>query len=44
MSQYKTPDLLADIKRRRIDWLGYTIRMDQTRMAKNIFESKLEEQ
>jgi hypothetical protein len=37
---YKFPDLVGDIKRRKSEWLENVIRMKQTRVAKNIFESK----
>jgi hypothetical protein len=26
---YKAPDLVVDINRKRLEWLGYVIRMDQ---------------
>jgi hypothetical protein len=35
-------DTPLDIKRRMLEWLGHVIRMDQTREAKNNFESKPE--
>jgi hypothetical protein len=34
---YKIPDLVADIKRRRLMWLGKVTTMDQKRAAKNFF-------
>jgi hypothetical protein len=34
---YKTPDSVAAIKRRRLEGLGYVIRMDQTNVGKKIF-------
>jgi hypothetical protein len=34
---YKTPDLVADIKRRNLEWLGHVIKMDQTGMVKKNF-------
>jgi hypothetical protein len=37
----KIPDLVADTKR-RLEWLGHVIGMDQTRVTTNIFESELE--
>jgi hypothetical protein len=40
---YKTPELVADIKRRRLELLERVIIMDQTRVAKKTFESKPEE-
>jgi hypothetical protein len=33
---YKTPDPVAAIKGRRLEGLGYVIRMDQTNVGKNI--------
>jgi hypothetical protein len=39
---YRTPDLVADIKRRRLELLGRVIIMDQARVAKKTFESKPE--
>jgi hypothetical protein len=39
---YKTPDVVAVIERRRLEWLRHVIRVDETRGAKNIFESKTE--
>jgi hypothetical protein len=37
---YETPDLAADIIRRRLELLGRVIIMDQTRVAKKTSESK----
>jgi hypothetical protein len=31
---HKSPDLVADIKRRKLKWLEHVIRMDQTRETK----------
>jgi hypothetical protein len=39
---HKIRDLIADIKRRMFKWLGHAIRMYETSVANNIFESKLE--
>jgi hypothetical protein len=33
---------MADIKRRKLEWLRYVIRMDQIRLAMTIFESERE--
>jgi hypothetical protein len=30
----KIPDLVADIKRTRLEWLGHVTRMDQIRVVK----------
>jgi hypothetical protein len=40
---YKIPDLVMDVKRRSMEWLGYVIRMDQARVEKKNFGSKMEE-
>jgi hypothetical protein len=39
---YKAPDLVADINRKRLEWLGHVIRMDQRRVVKKIFDSEPE--
>jgi hypothetical protein len=39
---YKARDLVVDIKRKRLEWLGHVIRMDQRRVVKKIFDSKPE--
>jgi hypothetical protein len=39
---YKAPDLVVDIKRKRLEWLGHVTRMDQRRVVKKIFDSKPE--
>ena len=39
---YKDPDIVADIKRKRLEWIGHVVRMDQGRTVKKIFESKQE--
>jgi hypothetical protein len=39
---YKTPDLEVEINRRMLEGLGHAIRMDQTRVAKKLFENKTE--
>jgi hypothetical protein len=39
---YKAPDLVADIKIKRLEWLGHVTRMDQRRVVKKIFDSKPE--
>jgi len=40
--QYKDVDIVADIKKKRLEWIGQVVRMDQGTIAKKIFESKLE--
>jgi len=39
---YKDLDKIADIKRERLEWIGYVVRMDQGSAVKKVFESKLE--
>jgi hypothetical protein len=39
---YRSPDIVTDIKVRRLEWLGHIIRMDGARMAKKVFVSKPE--
>jgi hypothetical protein len=39
---YKAPDLVVDINRKRLEWLGHEIRMDQRRVVMKIFDSKPE--
>jgi hypothetical protein len=38
---YRSPDIVTEIKVRRLEWLGH-IRMDGARMAKKVFVSKPE--
>jgi len=40
---YKSQDIVAVIKIRRLEWLGLVSRMNETRSVKKIFEGKLEE-
>jgi hypothetical protein len=39
---YRSPDIVTEIKVRRLKWLGHIIRMDGARMAKKAFVSKPE--
>jgi hypothetical protein len=39
---YRSPDIVTEIKVRRLEWLGHIIRMDGARMAEKVFVSKLE--
>jgi len=34
--------MVADIKEKRLEWIGHVVRMDQGRIVKKIFESKPE--
>jgi hypothetical protein len=38
--QYKDLDIVADIKKKRLEWIGHDVRMDQRRTIKKIFDSK----
>ena len=35
---YKDPDIVADIKTRRLQWLGHMIRMDDNRLIKRVLD------
>jgi hypothetical protein len=37
---FKTPDLVADIKKRILEWLGIVIKLGLIRAAKKISETK----
>ena len=37
---YKDLDIVADIKKKRLEWIGHVVGMDQGRIVKKIFESK----
>jgi len=39
---YKGLDIAADIKEKRLEWIGHVVRMDQGRTVKKIFGSKLD--
>jgi hypothetical protein len=39
---YKVLDIVADIKRKRLEWIGHLLRMDHGRDVKKMFESKPE--
>jgi hypothetical protein len=39
---YQSPDIIMEIKVRRLEWLGHIIRKDEARMAKKVFVSKPE--
>jgi hypothetical protein len=40
--KYKFQDTVIEIKICRLEWLGYVIRMNETRSVKKIFEGTLE--
>jgi DNA-binding transcriptional regulator GbsR (MarR family) len=39
---YKDLDIVADIRKKRYEWTGHVVRMNQRMTVKKIFESKLE--
>ena len=39
---HKDLDTVANIKKKRLEWVGHVVRMDQGRIVKKIFESKPE--
>jgi len=39
---YKDLDLEADIKEKRLEWIGHVVRMGHRRTVKKVFESKPE--
>jgi hypothetical protein len=38
---YENLDMVADIKKKRLEWTGHVARMDQGRTVKKIFEREL---
>ena len=40
---YKDVDIVADIKKKSLEWVGHVARMDQGRTVKKIFESNWRE-
>jgi hypothetical protein len=39
---YNDSDIAADIKKRRLEWIGHAVRMDHGRVVKKTFKSKPE--
>jgi len=37
---FKDIDIVADIKKKRLEWTGHIVRMDQGRTVHDIFKSK----
>jgi len=35
-------DIVADIKKKRVEWIGHVVKMDHGRRVKKVFQSKLE--
>jgi transcription termination factor 2 len=38
----KSPDIVTEIKVRRLEWLGHVIRMEDSRLPKTVFNAKPE--
>jgi hypothetical protein len=41
VEHYKDLDIEADIKKKRLGWVGHAVRVGQGRAVKKVFESKL---
>ena len=41
INKYKSQDIVTVIKIRRLEWLGYVIRMNEARSVMKIFDGKL---
>jgi hypothetical protein len=39
---YKSPDIMTEIKVRRLEWLGHVVRLEDTRLPKMVFNAKPE--
>jgi hypothetical protein len=37
---YKDLDIVADINKKRVEWIGHVVRIDQRRRVKKVFQSK----
>jgi hypothetical protein len=41
MNMYGQPEIIGDIRSKRLGWLGHVVRMEEDRMVKRIFEGHL---
>jgi hypothetical protein len=41
-NMYKSPDIVTEIKVRRLEWLGHVVRMEDNRLPKMVFNAKPE--
>jgi hypothetical protein len=41
-NMYKSPDIMTEIKVRRLEWLGHVIRMEDIHLPKMVFNAKPE--
>jgi hypothetical protein len=39
---YKSPDIVTEIKVRRLEWMGHDVRMEDTCLSKMVFNAKPE--
>jgi hypothetical protein len=41
-NMYKSPDIVTEIKVRRLEWLGHVVKMEDIRLPKMVFNAKPE--
>jgi transcription termination factor 2 len=41
-NMYKLPDIVTEVKVRRLEWLGHVVRMEDTRLPEVVFNAKPE--